>query len=567
MPSSSKLEESSRNLSASTMLNLRKLPLVLAHPLSSKQSIEELHADPAMAKVTNSDSSSPLNQPVKNSSQTSVVEVPQNGSSPVQNGQQQHVEMRSTSSQQHVVTTRRNSTVRVYEEALKVRKRVFRDVHDVDDKHFDCVNLESYLAFIADERLIHMPKKGSRWDCVLQEAEFFGILIDEFSTTVTGLVPENSFVRDTALGGCQMLLELGCDQADALEPTFNVLYEFGHLLGHLIQLHDLFTGNDTIVQSISSLYASLVRLIGDDVVTYRQRISRLSRNTVTIDFDKEFSSQIPDIWSLRSRLFEHMWSHALRDENVCSTLTSLQRQLVPSTSEYRPQLYGRIAEKAERAGGTCEWVEGDLTDFLESGEDLLAITGSPGCGKSVLSAWLRERLQKPIHVGRDKLKFETFGFAFANDNPEGSTTLAFLKSMASQLLAINVGDAKLLQKLTSVMAYWDSKGAAGSLETGLWSAVEMGLSTINSRDVHTVIIVDALGEIADGDAKASVFSEKLHGIVNKLSLARVVGMKRTGHEQLRQDGMKTGFSYVFNPSRLCFQPRPTFVLNKSYEVY
>lgn len=155
-----------------------------------------------------------------------------------------------------------------------------------------------------------------------------------------------------------------------------------------------------------------MRLIGDDVVTYRQRISRLSRNTVTIDFDKEFSSQIQDIWSLRSRLFEHMWSHALRDENVTSTLASLQRQLVPNTSEYRSQLYGRIAEKAERAEGTCEWVEGDLTDFLESREDLLAITGSPGCGKSVLSAWLRERLQKPIHVDRDKLKFETFGFAF-----------------------------------------------------------------------------------------------------------------------------------------------------------
>ncbi|KAK8127984.1 hypothetical protein PG984_009092 [Apiospora sp. TS-2023a] len=106
--------------------------------------------------------------------------------------------------------------------------------------------------------------------------------------------------------------------------------------------------------------------------------------------------------------------------------------------------------------------------------------------------------------------------------------------MASQLLAINVGNAKLLQKLTSVMACWDSKGDTGSLETGLWSAVEMGLSTINSREVHTVIIVDALDEIADGDAKASVFCGKLHSIANKLSLARAITLSRSATQPAKR---------------------------------
>ena len=173
-----------------------------------------------MAVLTNANSSSPLNQPTKNISQTSVVELPQSESSPKTNGQQQQqqqqqhqqkkhdVEVRTTSSQQHVVTTQRTLTVRVYEEALKVRQRIFREIHDVDSAHFDYVNLESYLGFISDQRLIHMPKKGSRWDRVLQEAEFFGLLVDEFSSSVTDLVTETSFVCDTALGGCQMLLEV-----------------------------------------------------------------------------------------------------------------------------------------------------------------------------------------------------------------------------------------------------------------------------------------------------------------------------------------------------------------------
>ncbi|KAK7961589.1 uncharacterized protein PG986_002414 [Apiospora aurea] len=497
------MEESKSKISATSMLGLRKLPLGLGKrrsrsrtsSISSKQSTEELSSGPAMAAViTNGNSGSPLKQPVKDAPQ------------PLWS--------------------------RVYEEATKVRKRIVREVHDVDDGHFDYVTLESYLAFISDGRLFHMPKKGSRWDRVLQEAEFFGLLIDEFSSTVGDLVSESAFVRDTALGGCQMLLELGCDQAEALEPTFNVLYEFGHLLGHLIHLRDLFTGNETITQSMSNLYASLVQLIGDIAVTYRQRISRLSsrNNAVSIDFDKEFSHQIRDVWTLRSRLFEHMWIRALRNEqDVTSKLTALRGKLAPSTSsEERSQLlYGRIAEKAERAEGTCEWAEDELVDFLESGEDLLAITGSPGCGKSVLSAWLRERLQRPIHVGRNRMKFETFGFAFASDNPEESTTLAFLKSMASQLLAINVGDARLLQRLMRSLDEWDLKRDAGKLETDLWAAIETGLVAINDRDVPAVIVLDALDEVADGDAKASILSEKLRVIASKLSQVRAVTLSRS----------------------------------------
>ncbi|KAK8064366.1 hypothetical protein PG994_007004 [Apiospora phragmitis] len=41
---------------------------------------------------------------------------------------------------------------------------------------------------------------------------------------------------------------LGYDQADALESIFNVPHEFGHLLGHLIHLRDLFAGNEVIAQ-------------------------------------------------------------------------------------------------------------------------------------------------------------------------------------------------------------------------------------------------------------------------------------------------------------------------------
>jgi ABC-type lipoprotein export system ATPase subunit len=44
-----------------------------------------------------------------------------------------------------------------------------------------------------------------------------------------------------------------------------------------------------------------------------------------------------------------------------------------------------------------------LLDFSRSTEDVLAITGPSGSGKSILAGWIVERLQKPL----DKKMYET----------------------------------------------------------------------------------------------------------------------------------------------------------------
>ena len=53
-------------------------------------------------------------------------------------------------------------------------------------------------------------------------------------------------------------------------------------------------------------------------------------------------------------------------------------------------------DQASRAEFTCEWFESYLIEFCSSRNDMFLVTGASGCGKSVLSSWIIERLQRPL---------------------------------------------------------------------------------------------------------------------------------------------------------------------------
>ena len=53
-------------------------------------------------------------------------------------------------------------------------------------------------------------------------------------------------------------------------------------------------------------------------------------------------------------------------------------------------------DRASRAEFTCEWFEPHLLEFCSSRNDMFLVTGASGCGKSVLSSWIIERLQRPL---------------------------------------------------------------------------------------------------------------------------------------------------------------------------
>ncbi|KAI2638703.1 hypothetical protein GGS26DRAFT_602335 [Hypomontagnella submonticulosa] len=499
------------------MLGLRKLPQSLRNRRSlssshsSQNSTEESKTDPSMPSLVNGSQAAP--EPVKRSTITSSSEVDTTSSATIRTTS--HSESRSSA---------RIQVTRTIETAKRVRSRLVRELEDVDDAYLKRIDLQAYLGYIADERIIHMPKRGSQWDQVLKEAEFFGLQIDEFTAAVKDFVADTTTIRDTALASCYLLLELGCEQAQALEPTFNTLYELGQLLANTLELRSLFVLSEEIAHVLGEVIICLVHLLGDIAVFYHQRISRLSRNSVTIDFDREFGGQLEEICAKREKLVYTIWSYKLGSDYTANDVVSLHRELGSVQTHVKSYLYGRIQDKKRRAEGTCEWLEDDLVDFLEKGENILAITGSAGCGKSMLAAWVRDQLERPI--GHLNQKHRTISYAFAIDHPAESTTAVFLKSLLSQLLEISIGDVRLFEQLSSTLAKFEDVHNEKEFISQLWAILDAGLATVDSKGVNLTIIVDGLDEIVGGDSSALELYRRIHQSVKKLGRIHAVTFSR-----------------------------------------
>ncbi|KAI1078539.1 hypothetical protein F5B20DRAFT_582167 [Whalleya microplaca] len=487
---------------------------------SHKNSTEDLKQDPAMGVLTNGSQTSLSPEQIKHAANITVTRVSSHDSSSFKSTNDTETRTVIHSSR----SSARFQITRVIEVAKKVRSRLVRELDEVDDAHFKRSDLECYLGYIADERLIHMPKRGSQWDRVLKEAEFFGLQMNEFTIAVKDFIPDSVTIRNTALGSCYLLLELGCEQAEALEPTFNILYELAELLDDTLELRDVFLSSEAISHDLGEVLICLVNLLGDIAVFYRRRINRLSGTVATIDFDREFGSHLEVIGSKRGHLLHSIWNYKLGGDRATSDIESLHRKLGASRTNIKSYVYGRIHDKKSRAEGTCEWIEEDLVDFIGRGEDILAITGNAGCGKSMLAAWVRHRLQRPIaHLER---KQETVSFTFVEDDPDRSTLVVFLKSLLSQLLQINIGDIDLFNQLSALFEGSKEETDANKLASQLWTALHTGLVTMNKNGINLTITVDGLDEIAGGESKAQELYMHLHKSINKLSSIRAVTFSR-----------------------------------------
>ncbi|OTA87923.1 hypothetical protein M434DRAFT_375183, partial [Hypoxylon sp. CO27-5] len=495
------------------MLGLRKLPQSLRNRRSlssthsSQQSAEDSKTESNMSSIMNGSQS--VSDSLKQTTVTSSSEVN------VTNG----TTVRTTSHSESRSSTRIQVT-RTVETTRRVRSKLVRELDDVDDAYLKRIDLQSYLGYIADERIIHMPKRGSQWDQVLKEAEFFGLQIDEFTSAVKDFITDSTTIRDTALASCYLLLELGCDQAQALEPTFNALYELGQLLANTLELRSLFVLSEGIAYALGEVIICLVHLLGDIAIFYHQRISRLSRNSVTIDFDREFGGQLEEICAKREQLIYTIWGYKLGSSHSANDVAYLHRELGSARTHVKSYLYGRIQDKKRRVEGTCGWLEVELVDFLEKGEKILAVTGNAGCGKSMLAAWVRDQLERPIgHLGQ---KHRTISYTFAADYPEKSTSIALLKSLLSQLLEISIGDVHLFEQLLTLLEKFDDGQNEKELTKQLWTVLDAGLSTVNSKGVYLTIIIDGLDEVVGGDAAALELYRRIYQSVKKLSKIRAV---------------------------------------------
>lgn len=139
---------------------------------------------------------------------------------------------------------------------------------------------------------------------------------------------------------------------------------------------------------------------------------------VVLDFNGVFGGKIEAFYRRKDHIVESMWECRLGDESV--NIAVIRKWLGVKDKVVRTVLGNRKSANSRRDEYTCEWFQRPLLDFSRSSDHVLNITGPSGSGKSVLSGWIVERLQRPLGKKTHETLYLTIGMCKTEDS-YGST--------------------------------------------------------------------------------------------------------------------------------------------------
>lgn len=180
------------------------------------------------------------------------------------------------------------------------------------------------------------------------------------------------------------------------------------MLSHTSRIHGTAQAKD----DVACLYRAVVALANAVAISYQNKLPlRAQDGDKTIDFESSFGNELDNIWDCHRAIMTKMWLPKLNEHNPEDSmkLELVHRQLRPEWSE-RDVFYERVTASLARVGNTCEWFKPHLTDFLDSDQKALAITGGPGSGKTFLAEWIEEQLLRPLDYEDEMYMTLTYAF-------------------------------------------------------------------------------------------------------------------------------------------------------------
>ena len=145
----------------------------------------------------------------------------------------------------------------------------------------------------------------------------------------------------------------------------------------------------------------MLKLVRDISIHYNALVSGMLSAESNVNFTTLFGGQIKAFRSRKTHIIDSIWKHQLGEQETMDVAT-LRSWLSPRDRMLK-QLHGdQLLTPEHRDEYTCEWFQRPLLDFTrhkerkEDLQDILAIHGTEGCGKTYLSRWLVERLQRPL---------------------------------------------------------------------------------------------------------------------------------------------------------------------------
>lgn len=123
----------------------------------------------------------------------------------------------SSRSQSRTTNITDNGTVRfnsdrqvlvLRETVINTKNRLIRGIEHVNEQYIASQTIDSFLEYIENERLTHMPHHGSRWDKVLKWAEFYALQIQSYQKVVSPFVQNSKEAAQLIWVACRLLLEV-----------------------------------------------------------------------------------------------------------------------------------------------------------------------------------------------------------------------------------------------------------------------------------------------------------------------------------------------------------------------
>ncbi|TGJ87334.1 hypothetical protein E0Z10_g1461 [Xylaria hypoxylon] len=407
----------------------------------------------------------------------------------------------------------------VQEQYVSVRQRCQRQLGaSVGLSAFDTSH-SGLVDWIKHERMARLPHKGGSWDRVLISASYFVGQVNRLSEAIESFTPECEAASNLLYGQCLILLELGHENAKALQTAFDLFYQLGLELSPLLRAENALRLAPSIMEGVARAFSELLSIVSGIAVSYYTAVHG-SRQTTRLDIYATFGASIDSYRSRVQHCEYEIWNFEIRTQGYGEAIQieTLEEWLAPQDKVLAFLSSNHISLASRPEEYTCIWFQSHLNQFFKHDDKVLLVEGKSGSGKTTLANWVVSRLQRPIG-GRGVVP--TLNFFYNSSIPAQASSLSMLKTLLFQLLSQRIGDLDLF--IIIFQAFTDSKAlsSGAAQEERLWEALRQALSN-SSADEEIAIVVDGLDEMEGLKPAAKKVSEKLQAIAQDVANLRLV---------------------------------------------
>ncbi|KAI1179918.1 hypothetical protein F4777DRAFT_404878 [Nemania sp. FL0916] len=374
--------------------------------------------------------------------------------------------------------------------------------------------------WIKEERMARLPHKGGAWDRVLISAHYFAAQVDRLSGAIAPFTPDCESASNLLYGQCLLLLELGHENATALQTAFDLFYQLGLELAPLLGAGHALSSSPSIMENVNRAFSELLSVVSGVAVGYYSAVHRSGQTTTRLDIYGTFGASIDNYRSRVHHCETEIWNLELRTQGYddATQIEILEEWLAPQDKVLAFLSSNKISLATRPEDYTCIWFQPYLNQFFKHDRNVLLVEGKSGAGKTTLANWAVSRLQRPIG-GR---VVPTLSFFFDSSIAARASGLSMLKTLLFQLLSFRIGELDLFNLI--LQAYTDAKSirSAEALEEKLWETLGQALNNISSEGDEVVIIVDGLDGIDGQKPAAKKVAAKLQKLAQEAAGLRVL---------------------------------------------